>query len=203
MAKFIFPEHATPPDDISGLRLPWIQNLKDLNRVETENISKAQKKYLENTVKKPIHWFSLPLLKKIHFDMFGDVWDWAGKWRVSITNIGIKPRLIPCRLSELSVQVLSWSSDCHHLSVLERSARIHQSLAHIHPFENGNGRFARLVADRYLLAYKCIHPVWPYQIEKKGSVRGKYINALKAADRGNYQPLISLMIQFQAKEALQ
>lgn len=43
---FEFPEGATPISDSSDLLIPWVQNMHDLNRVEAENISHAQKKYL-------------------------------------------------------------------------------------------------------------------------------------------------------------
>lgn len=36
--KFSEPEGATPLDDISGLKVPWVNNRSDLNRVEAENI---------------------------------------------------------------------------------------------------------------------------------------------------------------------
>ena len=182
MGKFLFPEHATPLDDVSYLKLPWVHNLKDLNRAEAENISQAQKKYLQKPVGDPSKWFHLSYLKKIHLSMFGNVWEWAGKWRISSTK--------------LSYRVMSWSSESSFLTSIERSARIHHQLVSIHPFENGNGRFARLVADRYLLAHKKAHPVWPSEIGKNGSIRREYIEALKDADKGNYQPLIEFIENF-------
>jgi fido (protein-threonine AMPylation protein) len=132
--------------------------------------------------------------------MFGDVWDWAGCWRKSITNIGIKPQFIPMRLSELCAQVISWETRVEKISYLERSARIHHKLVSIHPFENGNGRFSRLVADRYLLVYKCTHPIWPTDLGLNGKIRDRYILSLQAADRGDYLPMISFMQEFHAEE---
>jgi Fic-DOC domain mobile mystery protein B len=198
--KFQFPKDATPLDDVSGLKFPWVHTLRDLNRAEAENISQAQKKYLDKSIQDPALWFNPSYLKKIHQTMFGKVWDWAGQWRKSITNIGVKPVFIPMRVAELCVQVTSWSS-ISEWSYIERSARIHHQLVSIHPFENGNGRFSRLVADRYLVACNCTHPVWPSQIGIEGGVRERYILSLKAADRGDYQPIIELMREFHAREA--
>ena len=196
--KLQFPEGATPLEDLSGLKLPWVQNLRDLNRAEAENISRAQHKYLEKQIEPNFKWFNPTYLRKIHQAMFGDVWEWAGCWRKSITNIGIKPQFIPMRLAELCARVLSWSSEDCPLTVLEKSARIHHQLVSIHPFENGNGRFSRLVADRYLIACKCPYPIWPSQIGGDGEIRERYIGSLKAADRGDYESLIQLMQGFQA-----
>lgn len=200
MTKFHFADGCTPIDDLSGLKLPWIQTFSDLNRAEAENISRAQKKYLETEVAPPLQWLNPTLFRKIHQSMFGEVWSWAGSWRKSITNIGIKPQLIPMRLSELCAQVISWDFEPVQWTYIERSARIHHSLVSIHPFENGNGRFSRLVADRYLLAYQCTHPTWPSEIGKEGKVRERYILSLKAADRGDFHLLIELMQEFHAKE---
>src|SRR5579872_7415410 len=101
MIKFHFPDGSTPIDDLSGLKFSWVQTLSDLNRAEAENISRAQKKYLETTVDNPSKWFNPTFFRKIHQTMFGEVWTWAGSWRKSITNIGIQPQFIPMRLSEL------------------------------------------------------------------------------------------------------
>jgi len=43
--NFEFPEGATPITDCSGLIPDWVHHLKDLNRVEAENILKAQGRY--------------------------------------------------------------------------------------------------------------------------------------------------------------
>jgi Fic-DOC domain mobile mystery protein B len=196
MIKFLFPHDSTPMDDLSGLKFPWVQTLGDLNRVEAENISKAQKKYLESRVDSPSQWLNPTFLRKIHESMFGEVWTWAGCWRKSTTNIGIKPQLIPMRVAELCFHVISWGSQQPEWSLFERSARIHHGLVAIHPFENGNGRFSRLIADRYLAAYRHAHPIWPSQIDKEGKVRAKYIHCLKDADRGDFSSLIELMKNF-------
>lgn len=67
------------------------------------------------------------------------------------------------------------------------AARVHHRLVFIHPFENGNGRFSRLIADRFLLAFKCPHPVWPSHLNQEGVVRKGEIKTLKSADTDDYQ----------------
>ena len=109
MASFEFPEGATPISDYSGLKIPWVHNMADLNRVEAENILKVQRKYLRNPVDDPKNWFNAKELKNIHRAMFGDVWEWAGADRKQTTLIGIKPGLIPSQVAEFCVEVQSWS----------------------------------------------------------------------------------------------
>ncbi|HLB52261.1 MAG TPA: mobile mystery protein B [Chlamydiales bacterium] len=198
MKKIDFPEGATPLADYSGLKLPWIQILSDLNRAEAENIFSAQKRYLHRNVSSPEKWFNPGELKKIHRAMFHKVWEWAGGYRTMHTNIGIKPHLIPIELAIFSAEVRSWSQESYDLTILERAARIHHRLVSIHPFENGNGRFSRLIADRYLKAHQHPFPIWP-SLENDGDIRSHYIQSLKYADSGNYEPLLQLISQFLTK----
>ena len=132
--------------------------------------------------------------------MFGKVWKWAGAYRTSNTSIGIKPSLIPYRLVEMCHEVNSWLQYPVDLTFLEMAARVHHRLVFIHPFENGNGRFSRLIADRFLLFFKCSYPMWPGLLHKEGSSRKDYIQTLKSANKGDYEPLISFMESLGAKD---
>ena len=198
--QFSFPQWATPIHDCSGLIPHWVCHLNDLNRVEAENILKAQRKYLRSPVSHPKLWFQVEQLKKIHRAMFGDVWDWAGAYRKSITSIGIRAGLIPSQLAEFCIEVLSWTQYPVELTVVEMAARIHHRLVYIHPFENGNGRFSRLVADRFLLAFRCPYPIWPSDLHQEGCSRKSYIHTLQLADKGDYGPLIAFMQKLGAQD---
>lgn len=198
--RFEFPEGATPIGDCSGLIPVWVHHLHDLNRVEAENIMNAQRKYLRGTVGDPKNWFQVRELKAIHQAMFGDVWEWAGVYRKSITSIGINPGLIPTQLAELCLEVSSWSQYPVELTFVEKAARVHHRLVFIHPFENGNGRFSRLIADRFLLAFRCQYPVWPSHLNQGGVVRKDYIKTLKSADKGDYAPLVDFMKKLGASD---
>ena len=199
--KFDFPEGATPIDDCSGLIPKWVQTLSDLNRVEAENISHAQSVYFRLPIPDPSVWFHSTELKSIHRAMFSNVWEWAGKQRTSVTSIGIARGFIGFQMAELCREVASWSTSLPiELTFLERAARIHHRLVAIHPFENGNGRFSRLVSDRCLLAWHCPHPMWPEQLNRSGTPRKTYIEALKSADNNDYEPLVHFMESLGAKE---
>ncbi len=202
MIKFEYPEGATPIDDISGLKLPWVKTQDQLNRVEAENISYAIEKYLLKSVSLAANWFNISNLKKIHKDMFVNVWDWAGTFRISQTNFGIFPYQIQNALKDLCDDVFYWNTEGCEMTFLEQAARIHHRLVFIHPFSNGNGRFSRMVADRYLKAMKCVFPIWPQEIQSQSDVRKEYIFSLKKADIGDYSLLIDFIKKFGAKEPL-
>jgi Fic-DOC domain mobile mystery protein B len=199
--KFFYPEDATPLDDISGLKPTWVKTQEDLNDVEAENISNATSKYLLKSVGLPQQWFNVSFLQKIHYDMFCDVWEWAGKFRTTQTCPGIKPYQIHGALANLCEDARYWcKADCN-LSVIEQASKIHHQLVYIHPYPNGNGRFSRLVSDMYLKACKYPFPNWPVDLDKNGQSRKQYIAALKKADLGDYEPLILYMMELSVSRA--
>jgi len=132
--NFFYPEDATPIDDISALKLHWVKTQKDLNHVEAENISNALSKYLIKSVSSPKKWFNISMLKKIHYEMFCNVWSWAGKFRTTQTTPGIQPYQINEALENLCRDVHYWSNKNYCLNLVERAARIHHRLVFIHPF---------------------------------------------------------------------
>jgi hypothetical protein len=72
--------------------------------------------------------------------------------------------------------------------VLE-SAIVHAWLTHIHPFEDGNGRLARILAN-----FALIRRSFPPLLIRSGSDRGQYYDALSASDDGDIVPLYSFFV---------
>jgi Fic-DOC domain mobile mystery protein B len=177
----------TPIRDSSGLIPNHISNKGELDEWEAANIIKATRKYLtgKNSFRADIEW-----LKKIHKDMFDETWEWAGKFRDSNVGIGIDWQNIREQAKALIDDVKYWEKEKNDLSILEQSIRLHHRLVKIHPFQNGNGRHARLVADSFLLSHDQKLPTWPnFKLIKENNLRNKYISALQAADSGNYKLL--------------
>ncbi len=66
----------------------------------------------------------------------------------------------------------------------------HYEFIRIHPFNNGNGRTGRMLMN--LIAMKLgYQPLVLYY--REGESRKIYIDAMKAADRNNFEPLRSLI----------
>jgi len=74
---------ATLFDDVSGLLLPKNKayTLKEVHEKEAENIAKATIKYLSAPPSKKEAPFTYGWMLDLYKEMFGDVWDWAGKLR--------------------------------------------------------------------------------------------------------------------------
>lgn len=74
----------------------------------------------------------------------------------------------------------------------EIAVRFHHRLVAIHPFPNGNGRHARLVAD--LLAERLGRPRFTWgsrSLVDVSETRQRYIAALQAADARDYALLLA------------
>lgn len=194
---FVTPYGATPIADASELIPSEIFTYRDLCIAEAQNILSAVNKHLHGRRKNLLTWFSPDALKRMHREMFSDVWGWAGRYRRTQTNIGVRPSQIAVEMHKLCEDVRWWLSNPQSSSPLDEAVRLHHRLVAIHPFENGNGRHSRLTADIYLKHRVGWHPQWPEDLGVGGTHRKNYLCALRAADRGNYDPLLELYAQLQ------
>ena len=185
-----YPDGATPldPDEIAGLLLTHITTRGELNRWEQDNITDAIS-WLDKS--KPMDILNESFIRELHKRMFCNVWRWAGKFRTSQKNIGIKWWQISTEVKILCDDAKYWIE--HQVySADEIAIRFHHKLVSIHPFPNGNGRHARLMTDP-LLENILQTPQFTWaskDLSNAGEIRGRYIGALYEADRFNFQPLI-------------
>ena len=80
---------ATPltEEDIRGLKLASIATQGELNEAEAQNILRGQEWALRSRTRALSDMLSDKYLLRLHKEMFGDVWKWAG-------NIGVPSHLI-------------------------------------------------------------------------------------------------------------
>ncbi|MFZ5801525.1 MAG: mobile mystery protein B [Candidatus Omnitrophota bacterium] len=185
-----FREGQTPLEDVSGLRMN-VKSRRDLNELEFRNNSAAARKYLLKDLTDRSAPFTYEWLRKVHKDMFGKVWRWAGAPRSTDLNIGVPKEKIGTEIHRLFYDLGQWEREKE--DPMEIAVKIHHRLAWIHPFPNGNGRWARMVANLYLHKKKLPIVRWP--VEQK-IFRPKYLKALKAADGGEFASLLKLHQEF-------
>ena len=129
-------------------------------------------------------------IRKVHRKMFEETWKWAGQYRVTEKNIGVRVHEIRERLMELVGDVRYWLQNSTYAPD-EIAVRFHHRLVLIHPFPNGNGRHARLMAD--VLVMKLGRPAFSWgsaNLVREGEARTKYLEAIRAADQGDIQLLL-------------
>lgn len=184
--KVEYAEGATPldPGEAEGLRLPHIATREQLNRWEQENILEAESKYFSRRYRDVL---TERFMLRLHGQMFGKVWRWAGKFRISEMNIGVPHWEVAVRIQGLCEDADLWIKSATETAD-EIAARFHHRLVFIHPFANGNGRHARMMAD-LLLVHILGKPRFTWgqsDLLDVGETRSKYLEALRAADRRNY-----------------
>lgn len=187
------PAGATSGDDVSGLLIANLSTKAARNVAETESISRAYDKYIfrAHRKKRTSQWLTDEFIRQVHYDMFGSIWDWAGKYRTSPVNMGVASHQIRELIQVLCGDFAYWDSNESSMTILEIAARLQHRVTWIHPFKNGNGRHARLITDIFLYSREFPIPQWPqiHRMTQGDLVRSTYITAMKSADEGNFADL--------------
>lgn len=185
---FNYPDGATPlePEELHDLIPEYINTQSQLNEWEQANIIIAEKWAFK---KKDI--LSVDFIQKLHKKMFDKTWKWAGQFRRSGKNIGVEWFLISSELKNLCDDV-KYQLENKTFNFEEIAIRMHHRLVWIHPFPNGNGRHARLMADLLVVQKGLPRFSWGANesLYKSSPVRDKYIEALRLADLGDYSKLL-------------
>ena len=159
---------------------------RELNEAEQENIARAHGWALSRSR----DLLSEKFIRDLHRRMLGDVWRWAGKFRTSERNLGIAFYEIPVALRQLLDDTKAWI-EYKTYPPDEIAVRFHHRLVQIHPFPNGNGRHARLMADLLVMRLGCERFSWgSATLHDAGVARQRYVAALQAADNHDINPLL-------------
>jgi Fic-DOC domain mobile mystery protein B len=187
-----YTEGQTPldEDEKEGLKIKSITTQNELDEFEQLNIEKAVE-WTIHTNLKPEKILTEKFIKDLHKKMYGDVWKWAGEFRKSDKNIGIKWTQIGIELKNLLDDSKYWIENKTY-PPKEIAIRFKHRIVAIHCFPNGNGRHSRMMADIIIESIfgKEIFSWHKSNMVKADETRKNYIRALKAADNGNINPLI-------------
>ena len=130
-------------NELDGLIPTHLSTRSQLNEWERQNIESALIWLAKLRQHQPLDalW-----LCRLHREMFGKTWRWAGTFRRTNKSIGVDWRQIrmqlPALLADINYQVKQQVAGPDRIAV-----SFHDRLVAIHPFPNGNGRHARLMAD--------------------------------------------------------
>ena len=183
---------ALTPDDMVGLRFRHVSTRGELDELEQANIEQGLR-WLAINRRKDI--LDDAFVRTLHKRLFGDVWEWAGTFRLLETNIGVAPYRIAAQLRML-LDDARVSTAAGAYAPLEAAARFHHRMVQIHPFPNGNGRHARIAADVFLERYFAHPPIeWAsgFDLQQANVRRTTYLRALRLADRGDFEALLEFV----------
>jgi Fic family protein len=143
-------------------------------------------------------------IRAIHQIVMGDD-DRAGRYKryhVTIAGSAHEPPA-PIDTPEHMARLVEWfnqdgSGDGGLVPALVRASAVHAWFAHVHPFEDGNGRLARLLANMALVGEGL-----PPLIVRNQMDRPRYIDALGASDQaGDLSRLIAVFARCLERTAL-
>lgn len=139
---------------------------------------------------------TVPMIKEWHRKWLGNLYEWAGKERtVQLSKGGFafaNAELLPRLLGDFERDFLSKWTPCTDLdpeTLIQAIAEVHVEFILIHPFREGNGRIARLVAD--VMAFQAGFETIDYTVWDED--KEIYIGAIHAGLAGEYGPMEGLV----------
>ena len=185
-------DYTDAPED----NLLSISSKEEINNQEALGIATAET-YLLNEVDFPVE-LSVFFIQDLHRIAFDHLYEWAGKWRTSVPNIGA---YVPPEAGKVPMLTYEFSDE---LAFRQRSvdaanedevaallAYAHHKLVHIHPFTNGNGRTARLLTNA--LAYNYGYREVVLYTRQQGNSRNEYLQAVRLGDTYDLSALTRLI----------
>jgi len=188
------PDGATPlePDEINGLKFKHITMRGELDELEQANIEQG---LLWLGRRRGGDILTDGFIRTLHIRLFGDVWNWAGTYRLTQKTIGVDPLQIPVQV-HMHLENARYWADHNVFPPLEAAARFHHRLVQIHPFPNGNGRHTRIAADVFLEDYyDHVRIEWAngFDLQADNGRRSAYLHALRKADAGDFGALLAFV----------
>lgn len=180
-------------DEKVGLLISTVTTRGELDEFEQYNIEKAVEWTVRNKFKQE-RILTEKFIKEVHKRMFGEVWKWAGTFRLSNKNIGVDKYQISMELRNLINDCKYWINN-KTFEEDEIAIRFKHRMVQIHLFPNGNGRHSRLCADILVshILKKNIFSWGGVNLSQKTDIRKEYLEAIYEADRNNNY---KLLIQF-------
>lgn len=138
--------------------------------------------------------FNLKYIQRIHLMAFGNLYDFAGKWRnVNLSKgwfVFAAAQFLEQTMQNFEIEMLKSLPDRYDSEeeCLNAIAKIHAELLFIHSFREGNGRTARLLADLMCRKFALNPPRWE-MISKDDSQPlnfGLYVKAVQQAASQDY-----------------
>lgn len=168
-----------------------IKSKREMDRIEAAEHVRALTELI--AVYDKDHRFTAADICKIHKIWLGGIYEWAGKYRnvnVSKGNFTFAAaNRIGGLMEEFEKGPLRTYTPCRFASLdelVKALAAVHTELVLIHPFREGNGRIARLLA--ILMALQSGLPPLNFDIIR-GKKRKEYFKAVRAGMDYNYEPM--------------
>ena len=171
--------------------LPGIKSRQEIGKVEVRELLRVTKEMTE--CYDDNHCFTAADICYMHHSWLGSIYKWAGHYR-NVTMIKdsfpfAAPAFIPKLMDEFEGEILRRYTPCNFNSrhdVVRALAVVHTELLLIHPFREGNGRIARLLA--IIMALQARLPFLDFS-DLKNQKRDEYFAAVRSGLERDYKPM--------------
>jgi cell filamentation protein len=193
--------HLTEAQFEPGSRMRVLKNRlsvirkREMDRIERRELVRTLERLYEIYDSK--HRFTASDIKSIHKIWLGNIYEWAGEYRQVNLSKGdfsfAAAAQIPQLMKEFKRGPLREFTPCiydSHDRIAEALAIVHTELVLIHPFREGNGRIARILAD-VMAAQAGLPP-----LDFSGLARKKiaYIEAIHAGLERDYKEMENIFM---------
>lgn len=163
---------------------------EDIDKKEFEGVLGAARIIIDEVSNETT--FDLAYIYRIHRIAFSELYEFAGELRtVNISKGGFvfpSAMYLGQTMSEFEkTMLLPLGSDTSEIDrLINDIAAIHAELLFIHPFREGNGRVARILADAMAVKYGM--PLWDFRKIDDARME-EYIIAVQSAAGKDYEPM--------------
>jgi cell filamentation protein len=176
-----------------------IISVRKMQRAEIAGYLRAERKIMSAFSKD--QRLTVGDIHQMHRWFLGDIYPWGGRTRdVNISKGGFtfaSAYALPKALNDFEREVLAVHTPCGPGNLDEVAGHIavvHCELSLLHPYREGNGRTARLVAA--LMAYQAGQPGIDFGfIGGRGKEFQGYVSAIQAGMRQAYGPMIRIVLR--------
>jgi len=172
-----------------------LKRKSDADRAEYAALVQAQAHYYEVVIT-PSTRITSSLLRRMHRDWLGSIYQWAGQYRsVELEKGGFvwpSSYIVPDNMARFEKEVLATHTPCKPAElgkVCLSVAVVHADFLYIHPFREGNGRLARWLADIMVTQAGCPLPAYHFAGPGSRRVREDYLAAVRSGYDQRYEAL--------------
>jgi Fic-DOC domain mobile mystery protein B len=175
--------------------LPSLSTRAQLDEIERLNVHAARVWAMRGAVLRRGDLLSEAFSRELHRRMFNGTWRDAGRYRTTPRDPGWEPHRIAEGMKMFFDDAEGWLRFSTY-PVHEAAVRLHHRLVTMHPWSEGNGRHARLIAD-IVVASQGERPLsWGARSgpAEPGTARARYVGAVRTADSGDFGPLVDFAL---------
>lgn len=191
MPTVALPEQARVlgPAERRGLIPLHIATRSELAAWEHANIARAVS-WLEQRRRRG-SVLTVRFLRALHRKMFDETWEHAGRLRRTRAGVGVPAWTVGTRVEDVIARARGWiQEEAYHPD--EIAVRLHHRLTEVRPFERGNGRVTRLMADALVVELGQAPFTWGASSElASGELAEQYRVALRMADNDHISALLA------------